>query len=177
MKRIDPTTYPSDKVHHAKYFTLYEELFAPLADRPIHLLELGVKNGGSLEMWRDYFPQGRITGLDIREPANPRLVADDRIKVYRGFQDDLPLLDRIAAERTRDGFDVIIDDCAHVGEVARRSFWHLFPRHLKPGGLYILEDWGTGYWRDWPDGGRFRAPRGESPRRAALLATAEQKLL
>ena len=24
--------------------------------------------------------------------------------------------------------------------------------HLKPNGLYVIEDWGTGYWDDWPDG-------------------------
>ena len=27
---------------------------------------------------------------------------------------------------------------------------------LKPGGIYVIEDWGTGYWEDWPDGEEFR---------------------
>ena len=36
--------------------------------------------------------------------------------------------------------------------MTRIAFWHLFDNHLKPGGLYVIEDWGTGYWEDWPDG-------------------------
>ena len=37
---------------------------------------------------------------------------------------------------------------------ASRRYRALFP-FLKPGGLYIIEDWATGYWTDWPDGGPF----------------------
>jgi hypothetical protein len=47
---------------------------------------------------------------------------------------------------------VIIDDCSHIGALSRISFWHLFERHLKRGGIYAIEDWGTGYWNSWPDG-------------------------
>jgi len=58
-------------------------------------------------------------------------------------------------------FDIIIDDCAHIGELAKTSFWHLFLNHLKPGGHYAVEDWGTGYWGNHhvhPDG-EFFTPR------------------
>ncbi|HYX42220.1 MAG TPA: hypothetical protein VE821_11005, partial [Pyrinomonadaceae bacterium] len=71
-------------------------------------------------------------------------------------QQDTELLDRIARECAPDGFDVIIDDCSHIGVLARVSFWHLFERHLKPGGFYVIEDWGTGYWDDWVDGARYQ---------------------
>ncbi|HYY94551.1 MAG TPA: hypothetical protein VE713_08540 [Pyrinomonadaceae bacterium] len=65
---------------------------------------------------------------------------------------------------------MIIDDCSHVGTLARASFWHLFERHLKPGGLYVIEDWGTGYWDFWPDGTRYRErrTRAHSPARHRL---------
>ena len=62
--------------------------------------------------------------------------------------------DRVAPE----GFDVVIDDASHISEMARTSFWHLFEHHLKPGGLYCIEDWGTGYWCDWPDGRSYDPP-------------------
>src|SRR4030095_16368023 len=39
-----------------------------------------------------------------------------------------------------------------IGELTKKTFWHLFDNHLKRGGLYVIEDWGTGYWDDWPDG-------------------------
>jgi hypothetical protein len=54
-----------------------------------------------------------------------------------------------------DGFDIIIDDASHIGELTKTTFWHLFHHHLKPGGLYAIEDWGTGYLDDFPDGKRF----------------------
>lgn len=53
------------------------------------------------------------------------------------------------------GFD-IIDDASHVGALTRVTFWHLFERHLEPGGIYVIEDWGTGYWPDWEDGSLLR---------------------
>jgi hypothetical protein len=95
-------------------------------------------------------------GLDI-EPC----AVDDpsgRIRIYRGGQADTAFLDQVAAETAPEGFDIIIDDCSHMGELTRISFWHLFEHHLKPGGLYSIEDWGTSYWDDWPDGKRYAPP-------------------
>jgi hypothetical protein len=76
--------YATDKT--PGYLALYDELFAPLRDRDIRLLELGVKQGGSLELWRDYFPLGRIVGLDMNPPSlrDPT----DRIMLLRGRQED-----------------------------------------------------------------------------------------
>lgn len=50
------------------------------------------------------------------------------------------------------GFDIIIDDSSHIGEFTKTAFWHLVDSHLKPGGIYAIEDWFTGYWDDWSDG-------------------------
>lgn len=133
------------------YLDNYEKWFAALRDQTIRLLELGVDRGGSLLLWRDYFLHGAITGLDA---SLPLLIGDTsgRVQVYQGMQEDTTLLDRIGRERGP--FDVIIDDCSHIAKLTRMSFWHLFERHLQPGGLYIIEDWGTGYWDSWPDGSR-----------------------
>lgn len=114
--------YPTDK--SAAYFRAYEPFLAPLRDRDVRLLELGVLSGGSLQLWRDYFPRGVIAGLDV-EPAS---VEDPsgRIRVFRGEQQDTDLLDRIARELAPGGFDVVIDDASHLGDLTRTSFWHLF---------------------------------------------------
>ncbi len=104
-------------------------------------------------MWRDFFPQGTIIGLD-----SAHVVIDDtsgRIHQYTGLQQDTELLDRIIRERAPNGFDVIIDDCSHIAADARMSFWHLFPKYVRTGGLYIIEDWATGYWDTWPDGKKY----------------------
>ena len=137
-----------------RYFEVYERYFAPLRDREMTLLEIGVDRGGSLLLWRDYFRKATVVGLDIRNVARA-----EGVHVYEGSQDDRALLDRIASERAPEGFDVVIDDGSHLARHAERSFWHLFDRRLRPGGIYAIEDWGTGYWREWPDGHVWAPPR------------------
>lgn len=153
-KRLNASVYDTDKAEHTHYLRQYEEYFGPLADKPIKLLELGIYKGGSLLLWRDYFQEGLIVGLDLN--AVDLTDQTGRIRLYQGEQQDTALLDRIATENAPEGFDIIIDDCSHIGELTRISFWHLFDNHLKAGGLYVIEDWSTGYWNDFFDGVRFR---------------------
>ena len=136
--------YDTDKAGLTHYLRNYEHYFGGLRDREVRLLELGIKEGGSLLLWRDYFERGLIVGSDI----NPVKLGDPtgRVRAYEGEQQDTEPLDRIARENAPDGFDIIIDDCAHIGVLARASFRHLFDNHLKSGGVYVIEDWGTGYW-------------------------------
>lgn len=155
-QQLDLTKYQTDKISN-KYLERYDPFFGPLADRPVKLLELGVFRGGSVRLWQDYFPNGQIVGLDVRLP--PGLENEPRIKLYQGSQDDAGLLTRVAAENAPDGFDVIIDDAAHVGFLAKASFDVLFDRHLKAGGWYVIEDWPTGYFDDWGDGVAPGKPR------------------
>jgi hypothetical protein len=155
MKRIDPEGV--DTVMKMGYhLQIYEELFEPLIGKEISLLELGVDQGKSLLLYRDYFEKASIAGLDI----NPIQIEDPtgRIRVYVGYQQDIALLTSIAKEQAPNGFDVIIDDCSHIAEPTRISFWHLFVHHLKPGGIYAIEDIGTGYMDDWVDGWHYKAP-------------------
>ena len=166
INRLDASSYDTDKALHPHYLRSYEEYFDQLQDREVRLLELGVYKGGSLLLWRDYFRKGLIVGLDL----NPIQLDDPsgRIRTYCGQQQDTDLLDQIARETAPDGFDVIIDDCSHIGELTRISFWHLFDNYLKPGGLYVIEDWSTGYWDSWFDGVGFR-PRSDLNYSATLF--------
>jgi hypothetical protein len=138
------------------YLRTYEALFKSMVDEPVRLLELGIDKGGSLRMWSEYFPHGLIVGLDRK----PVAVEDQsgRIRTFQGLQQDTALLDRIAEEVAPEGFDAIIDDASHIGEYTRTSFWHLFLNHLKPGGVYVIEDYGTGYWPSYPDGREYERP-------------------
>jgi len=155
--RLDASGYETDKALHTHYLRSYEQYFDKLRDKEVRLLELGVYKGGSLLLWRDYFQKGLIVGLDL----NPVQLNDlsGRIRTYSGQQQDTNLLDRIGAETAPGGFDVIIDDCSHIGELTRISFWQLFDNHLKPGGLFVIEDWSTGYWDSWFDGVNFQPDR------------------
>lgn len=124
----------------------YERHFAPLRDRQVRVLEIGIGGyqdsklgGGSLRMWKRYFHRGLVYGLDVFDKSE---VDQQRITTLRGSQDDPQLLATIAREFGP--FDVIIDDGSHLNDHIRTSFHTLLP-HLADGGLYVIEDLWTSY--------------------------------
>jgi SAM-dependent methyltransferase len=148
-KQLDLSRYPSDKIVNS-YLERYDPIFEPQVNKKITLLELGIFQGGSLMLWRDYFPEGKIVGVDLNIPED--FQPGERIHMFKGSQGDTQFLSEVARQTASEGFDIIIDDASHIGHLTKTAFWHLFDNHLKPGGLYVIEDWGTGYWEDWPDG-------------------------
>jgi len=128
----------SSKVHH--YTRAYEQHFGPWRDRPLSLLEIGVGEGNSLRMWRDYFPQANIFGLDVK---NSPPLEGPRIKVFVGSQGDDLALEKMAAGTGP--LDIVIDDGSHRWSDQIGSFKALYP-HVKPGGFYVIEDLHTSYW-------------------------------
>src|SRR5215212_2620700 len=85
------------------YLQVYEKMFEPLRHRELALLELGILNGGSLRTWADYFPYGRIAGIDLNPPELP---PHRRIHMFKGDQADTGVLSRAAAEVAPNGFDI-----------------------------------------------------------------------
>ena len=59
--------YNTDKVQHG-YLRIYDPIFSDYVDKEINLLEIGVFKGGSLFLWKDYFPKGQIFGIDLNAP-------------------------------------------------------------------------------------------------------------
>ncbi|TIN50291.1 MAG: class I SAM-dependent methyltransferase, partial [Mesorhizobium sp.] len=48
------------------YLSTYDHIFSEYRDRPVRILEVGVQNGGSLEIWQKYFPNAEIiVGCDV----------------------------------------------------------------------------------------------------------------
>lgn len=149
---LDLTQYNTDKIPNG-YLSFYDPFFTPHATGQIAIMELGVLDGGALELWHDYFPHGQIIGIDRK--LNVSFPNKPRIHLFEGDQGDPELLDHAAA-RVSEGLDYIIDDASHIAAPTSSAFWHLFTHHLKPGGWYFIEDWGTGYWENWPDGKKYQ---------------------
>lgn len=124
---------------YSSYLEVYEPLFAPFRDKVTNILEIGVHNGESLRLWRDYFRKAQVFGLDI----NPNtFFEEERIQVFIGDQGSKEDLDEIPGS-----FDIVCDDGSHVNELTIKSFKYLWPR-IEPGGLYIIEDLGNSYSGD-----------------------------
>ena len=74
------------------FFDIYDSHLSHLRDEKLNILEIGVFNGGSLYMWKNYFPNSKVTGIDI-DPYTKRWEETDKdIKVYIGDQCDLKFL-------------------------------------------------------------------------------------
>lgn len=140
------------------YLDAYHLHFSGRCQEPLHILELGVASGASLMLWQEYFPRAKVAGLDLK--PRPALLEEHKNIYYaQGSQDDTALLDKTARKVTGgSGFDIIIDDASHVGYLSHRSFDHLFRKWLKPGGWYVIEDFGTGLMTSFPDGAEYHAP-------------------
>jgi len=136
-------------------YAQYERHLDHLRDRPLKILEIGVYTGSSIAVWEEYFPNAIIVGMDILQIDRK---FGDRVHIVKGSQADEKLLKKISDRYAPDGWDIIIDDASHIGRLSKVTLWYLFPNHLKKGGLYFIEDWGTGYWDDWPDGKHISAP-------------------
>ncbi|SEF24301.1 demethylmacrocin O-methyltransferase [Amycolatopsis pretoriensis] len=139
--------YGSDKWGQTHWFTQhYERHFAPLREEPVRLLEIGVggyeneeSGGGSLKMWRRYFPRASVFGLDYFDKSR---FSGPRLTVVRGDQNDPAQLDALAKEHGP--FDIVIDDGSHINEHVLTSFRALFP-YVRSGGFYVIEDLWTSY--------------------------------
>jgi hypothetical protein len=151
-EELNLAAYDTDKIQH-HYLEVYDPFLSFWVDKDVKFLEIGIFKGGSLHLWRDYFPKGTIVGIDLELPRD--FVPGERIQLFKGSQADTQFLSQVATRIAPEGFDVIIDDASHIGELSKTTFWHLFHHHLKPGGLYAIEDWGTGYFDDFPDGKKF----------------------
>ena len=79
---MDHECYLIDKWE--QYLGISESELAPYmaAGHPISLLEIGVQNGGSLQVWNKYLPPGsQIVGIDIN-PDCARLELNENIRLH-----------------------------------------------------------------------------------------------
>lgn len=144
------TVYGTDKWGNHWYAQHYETHFAPLKQKCLNILEIGIGGyddpefgGGSLRMWRTYLPKSRIYGLDIYDK---KCHDERRIKTFKGSQTDEKLLEEVL--KTIERVDIIIDDGSHQNEHVLFTFKYLFPR-LSENGIYVIEDTQTSYWHKY----------------------------
>mgnify|MGYP001597644983 FL=1 len=151
--------FPTDKCSKHNYVQIYETVLAPFRARaePVRLLEVGVKQGGSIKLWREYLSLDSVVfGLDIN-PGVPMFLNDPNIKILHTNSNDLDLSGQsYPSFRTAKGcLHVIIDDGFH-------SYGHQFntfnalrhylcrdgsqqqppssPPAAAPSAIYVIED-------------------------------------
>jgi hypothetical protein len=132
------------------YLKFYEDEFNSLRLNEVRLLEIGVQNGGSLEIWSKYFSNAKaIVGCDINEMCRELSFSDKKISVVVG--DANSAITNQAIMRIQDGYDIIIDDGSHTSSDIIKSFAMHFEK-ISAGGCYIIEDLHCSYWQAFEGG-------------------------
>ena len=130
------------------YLDKYDFILNQFKNSSFNLLELGVFFGSSLKMWKEYFPNAKIFGVDIN--PNCMQYSDDRIEVLIG---DLSNVQNLI-ELKKINPSIIIDDASHLWSHQVKAILTLFSC-LPSGGVYIMEDLGTSLntdkWSDYND--------------------------
>lgn len=135
------------KWHH--YFDVYDRHLGRFRGQALVFLEIGLGDGGSLRMWREYFgPQAVIVGVDARPEC--RQFESERTHVRIGDQRDALFLLELARELGP--FDAIVEDGGHHTSQQIDSFTWLY-REMTPRGVYLCEDTHTNYWAAFADRG------------------------
>jgi hypothetical protein len=130
---------PSLKRRH--YFDIYHRHLSRFRGQPVHVVEIGVREGGSLQMWRDYFgPDARVSGIDI-DPAC-RELAGEGIEIFIGDQADPEFWARFLARAP--AIHIVLDDGGHHAHQQAVTLECLLPQ-IRPGGVYICEDVGGSF--------------------------------
>lgn len=118
------------------YFEIYERYFSGFRGKEVHVLEIGIYSGGSLEMWREYFgPRCMVYGVDIEERC--KAYESDSTRIFIGDQADRRFWGDV--KRQVPLLDIVIDDGGHAPEQQIATFEELLP-HLRAGGVYLCED-------------------------------------
>ncbi len=134
------------------YFEVYERHFSRFRGTDVHMVEFGVFQGGSLQMWKQYFgPKAHIVGVDI----NPKCksLEEDQVTIFIGDQEDRGFLRSLAQAVPR--IDILLDDGGHTMKQQITTFEELFP-HVDPHGVYLCEDLLTSYRPNF--GGGYNNP-------------------
>jgi hypothetical protein len=134
----------TDKVTHHGYHRFYPRFIEQYRSVPTGqaMLEIGVDQSHSLNMWLEYYPQAFVYGVDISLGKS-----GDRFKIFKADQGQLNEMRRIVEKDLQHPLFLVVDDGSHIPEHQVLCFDYLFGSSaLLPGGTYIVEDIETSYW-------------------------------
>ena len=125
----------TDKERAHKYVSnFYNQEFERFKNRDINVLEIGIWNGGSIEMWRQYFPYATIYGTDItaeRLKPSVRDLPGVHISIRDAYSADFAA--------SLPDFDILIDDGPHT-EASQIEFLELYLPKMRDGAVLVIED-------------------------------------
>jgi len=136
---INQKHYRTDKFTGHSYLDTYHSLLSHRKDTIKNVLEIGISKGGSILLWRDFFPNAQIYAVDIEDTPED-LVNDsqERMTLFKANAYDVKFVEDNFIKKGLK-FDLIIDDGPHT-----MSSWMFFATHypqlLSDNGIFVIED-------------------------------------
>jgi|694.fasta_scaffold85388_4 hypothetical protein len=141
--RINPN-YGTDKGHPKSYIDkFYEDFFKKFRDNNNTIVEIGVRSGASLKLWREYFSEdSKIYGLDNlydknehSVPINNEWISGKNVEYIVGDAYTEEIANKF------ENITILIDDGPHSPDSHVRLL-ELYSDKIEKGGVIIIEDVG-----------------------------------
>lgn len=141
---VDMTNTDKNTTH--SYLPLYQVLLQSKKETARNVLEIGIgdfgkKNGGSIKLWRDFFTNAIIYGLDILPIENvlDELINDNRVILYTSVDayNINFFIDNFLTKNIK--FDFMLDDGPHTLE-SMLLFINMYSQIMADDGILIIED-------------------------------------
>lgn len=139
----DRPSYGTDKGDVKSYIDgYYEQNFSKYRNQDITLVEIGVRSGASLCLWREYFSKNsKIIGLDNlydkdnhSVPVNQEWVSGDNVEYLIGDAYTEEMVKKIPTN-----IDILIDDGPHTFD-SHVKLLELYSHKMNLGGVIVIED-------------------------------------
>ena len=143
MKKIFRLFKSSKKysIKWSNYFEIYEKVLIKYVNKKITLVEVGVGDGGSLFMWRNFLGnKANIIGIELN--PNSKKLEKFGFKIFNGDQSSPNFWKNFYKKVGK--IDVLIDDGGHTNLQQITTLMESIA-HIKKGGKIIVEDTHTSY--------------------------------
>lgn len=147
-KNIREIFYSLEKISDKwdPYFDVYEKHLSKFIGKSPKVLEIGVQNGGSVDMWQQYFGEGTsIVGIDI-DPRCAELQYSGDVEIIIGDQSSVTFWQNVLQKYKE--FDIVIDDGGHSMQQQIVTLEQVYP-HVNENGVFLIEDTHTSYMEPW----------------------------
>ena len=142
----------TDKDDGHCYAEVYDILFEAIQSKAQNVLEVGIDKGGSILLWKNYFSNAAIYGIDcnqegcINRDVLQHLANDDKVELLLNLNaydtlaiDMIHCISKSSFFQPNPKFDVIIDDGPHTVD-SQKKFIELYSSLLSENGILIIED-------------------------------------
>jgi hypothetical protein len=139
----------TDKNTTHSYLPLYQQLLLRKKETAKNVLEVGICNGGSIQLWNDFFLNANVYGLDIMHINSiwEEIKNKERIVLYTStdaYNNEFFITNFLDKNIK---CDFMLDDGPHTLE-SMKQFIKLYSQIMTDDGILIIEDVQSWDWID-----------------------------